>query len=101
MCVIFATCHVVCHLCFGGVCFAGHMEAVGAYHPLVGHRGANRWSRDTNWELAMLYQYLKDASISGNANIAQDSSFLTFPPSKQQFSLRKVSKEDFENFGQA
>lgn len=42
MCVIFATCHVVCHLCFSGVCFAGHMEAVGAYHPLVGHRGINR-----------------------------------------------------------
>lgn len=33
---------VVCHLCFAGVCFAGRMEAVGAYHPLVGHRGINR-----------------------------------------------------------
>lgn len=33
---------VVCHLCFGGVCFTGHLEAVGAYRPLVGHRGFNR-----------------------------------------------------------
>lgn len=42
MCPHLATCHVVCYLCFGGVCFTGQMEAVGAYHPLVGHRSLNR-----------------------------------------------------------
>lgn len=39
---LLAACHVVCHLCFGGLCFAGHMDAVGGYCPLVGHRGFNR-----------------------------------------------------------
>ncbi|KAG7214870.1 hypothetical protein INR49_005139 [Caranx melampygus] len=38
------SCHLSCvvyHLYCGGVCFAGHVEAVGPHRPLVGHRGFN------------------------------------------------------------